>query len=407
MNYNAPGNTENLSGQLKDKWNSTIQRVYDEQSPYHSRFFQIDGDQISNPIIVHPSWLGSPAEPAFCRNENIARNLSDWGVRGRHEFHNEYCEYSVVKRLAPDGTMKSKRITVTTELRKYWVLVAMNDPNLLRSMANGILGYTPSWTELYGHEDPFSLTEREREMYFLRQVAGDGSTVEPVGSINTENALFMTHPINGLDDLIYILLFGAHPYAQQTANGRMPATKEQIFSAKVFGQKHAPIHLACRHADPAAATAAHQQAYFGKQISFANPLGIYINNFTSSVFSYKGQPLPKHWIRISRGQQRLVFGPDDSDAAFLEDIFVTEGADTSSVKGGYDVVKRIEVGPTLLIGKPTQVEDQEFVDLTESTNPIECSEATVCETVRRAEQEYNNSPQLVRNSPREMHIDRG
>jgi len=50
-----------------------------------------------------------------------------------------------------------------------------------------------------------------------------GVPAQPTGRLNTDNALFMTHPINGLDDLLYIM-FGAKPYASRTANGLEQAT---------------------------------------------------------------------------------------------------------------------------------------------------------------------------------------
>jgi hypothetical protein len=79
-------------------------------------------------------------------------------------------------------------------------------------MAEAVLGRRPTWTELYGIEDPQALDERQREAHFIEQVAGDGR-MPPKGDLNTANALFMTNRINGLDDLIYIVMFGATPYA--------------------------------------------------------------------------------------------------------------------------------------------------------------------------------------------------
>ena len=51
----------------------------------------------------------------------------------------------------------------------------MHDPTLLRNMVEGILGFQPSWTDLYGVNDPFSLSENERKIEFSRFVAGHGN----------------------------------------------------------------------------------------------------------------------------------------------------------------------------------------------------------------------------------------
>ena len=133
-----------------------------------------------------------------------------------------------------------------------------------------------------------------------------------MGRLNTDNALFMTHPINGLDDLLYIVLFGARPYARGDVGDLQPATREQIF--REFGVEQ----LACRHADPAAAMGAHGAAFDGRTVALADPLGMYISSFSEDVFVVQDNPVPEAWIRWGRGReegfyQRLEFGPDDDD----------------------------------------------------------------------------------------------
>jgi hypothetical protein len=156
--------------------------------------------------------------------------------------------------------MRPKRVQVTTELREYWVCVAMHDPVALRALTKNVLGLEPAWEDLYGVGDPLALSVDQRKLAFSTFVAGHGNDRElenlgvpaqPVGELNTDNALFMTHPINGLDDLLYIVLFGAKPYARGDVADPQPATREQIF--REFDVEH----LACRHADPAAAMGAH------------------------------------------------------------------------------------------------------------------------------------------------------
>lgn len=146
----------------------------------------------------------------------------------------------------------------------------------------------------------------------------------------------------------------AGAYDRMAGGERRPATKGQIFRA--FGV----TQLACRHADPAAATAAHQQAYEGREISFSPDLGVFINEFTESAFEYKDQPLPQAWLRRSWGKQRLEFGPPDSEDVFLDDIVLVEGASRTPLTGGYDVVRHIEVGPKLRIGPPGILKDGDY-----------------------------------------------
>ena len=54
----------------------------------------------------------------------------------------------------------------------------------------------------------------------------------------------MTHPINGIDDLLYVVLFGAHAYAVGEGEGRRRASGDDVFTAL------AVAHQACNHSDP-------------------------------------------------------------------------------------------------------------------------------------------------------------
>jgi hypothetical protein len=125
MPYDNPGFADQLSNNLAAKWNEIIQQEYDRLKVQHgSRFFSIDPQVLTNPSPAPVQWFADPAEPNFCIGEDVARKLSDWGVRGRQELHNEYCEYRIIEQVDPSGRMRPKRVQVTTELREYWVCIA-------------------------------------------------------------------------------------------------------------------------------------------------------------------------------------------------------------------------------------------------------------------------------------------
>ena len=410
MAYDVPGRADQLSAELLQKWNETIQAAYERLRPdFGSRFFTLEPETIPSPISAPVKWFGDPAEPNFCIDPETARKLADWGIRGRHELHNEYCEYRTVERADASGRPRPKRVQVTTELREYWVTVAKHDPMAVRSMAQDVLGFEPAWEDLYGVGDPSPLGPGEREIAFSTLVAGHGNDrqladagvpTQPTGRLNTEQALFMTHPINGLDDLLYIVMFGARPYARRVASELQPATREQIFRA--FGVEH----LACRHADPAAAIGAHGAAFEGRPVAFANPLGMYILSFTKEVFLIGDNSVPDTWVRWGRGQngmhQRLEFGPGDDDPAFLDDIRVAVGASEEPLRGGFQLLQHMEIGPLVVAGAATPVGDEEYEVLTTSEEPILCHQAQICESIRRLKAEYDAAHLMRRTAPRTM-----
>jgi hypothetical protein len=410
MIYDVPGFADQLSDSLVAKWNETIQDSYDSLEPdFGSRFFELDPDLIENPASATVKWFGDPAEPNFCISAEVAQKLSDWGIRGRQVLQNEYCEYHTVHQPDASGRMRPKRVEITTELREYWVNLAMHDPDTVRDRAASILGFEPSWEDLYGVADPASLSIQQRKVAFSRLVAGHGNDnalaaagvpAQPTGPLNTEHALFMTHPINGLDDLLYIVMFGSKPYARQTSTGLQPATREQIFRA--FGVEH----LACRHADPAAAMGAHAAVFNGQPVAFANPLGMYIESFSPFLFLYEENPIPDSWVRLSRGEQgmaqRLEFGPGDEDDAFLDDIQLVQGDLVAPVVGGYQVVQQLEVGPQVVAGAATEIDDEEYVVLNASSAPIRCQDAAICPRIRQLRDEFEASQPLLRIAPRTL-----
>ena len=267
----------------------------------------------------------------------------------------------------------------------------MHDPDKVRAMATGVLGAEPSWEELYGVADPHALTPEEREIAFGHACAGHGNDrrlrvagvpAQPTGRLNMERALFMTHPINGIDDLIYVAIFGAHAYCVSERDERRQASGDDVFSAfKV-------THLACNHADPTISLGVYDLVYHGEQVAFQNPLGMYIRAPNLEVFSYRGEPLPEDWVRFSRGKpgsyMRLEFGPPDDHEAFLDDITLALGASDQPLTGGYQLLRELEIGPLLRVGDADPIADDEWELLEPAAATIACDDAESCKAGARA-----------------------
>jgi hypothetical protein len=393
--YEIPGRTEPADERIAELWNQEIARAYKAEPELHSRFFALDPEVLRQPQVTEGvTWPADPLEPTFCTDDEVVQTLCDWGSRGRHALHNEYCEYAVLHRDDPSGRRRPKRIQVTTELREYWLMLATHDPVRLRAAAADVLGRKPSWDELYGVADPIKLSKRKRRQRFAFATAGNGREADleeagipadPAGALNTENALFMSHPINGLDDLVFIVLFGARRFAvRDPAGAPRRAEKEDIFG------EEKQRGLACRHADPTAALAAYGAVLGGRAVSFANPLGMYIRPFNQSVLEVSGAPIPAAWVRWSRGEegmfQRLEVGPGDDDDAFLDEIELSVGQERQRLTGGYQLIRMLEVGPLLATGEAVAADEDEFEWLP-AGSPIECSRTGICKKVDALEKE--------------------
>jgi hypothetical protein len=397
MPYDAPGRADELTDELRARWNETVARAYEAQAAaLKTRFFSLDPSALREPRRSDAvKWPGDPGKPAFCVGEAMARKLADWGLTGRRAVQLEYCEYQTVMARDASGAPRPKRVEVTTEFREFWSCVATHDPDRVRAMAAGVLGYEPSWEDLFGVADPHALTPEAREIAFGHACAGHGNDrrlrvagvpAQPTGPLNTQRALFMTHPINGIDDLIYVVLFGAHAYAVDERGVRRRATGDDVFSA--FDVKH----LACNHSDPTISLGTYDVVYDGAQVAIADPLGMYIRRPNLALFSYAGAPLPADWVRFSRGieghHQRLVFGPPDEHAAFLDDITISVGASDEPLTGGYQLLRELEIGPHLLFGTTDPIADDEWEVVAAAPAPIVCNEPESCKSVRELAARY-------------------
>lgn len=412
MAYLAPGNIKGASADILNEWNSRISKGAAEllADPGLSRAAEhlVSPDILNTaPASIH--WTADPAEPRFCLDDSWAQKLSDWGIKGRHRFQNEYCEYSLTTQVDKNGRVRIKRFTATTELAEWWTTIAYVDPAYLKSSAEEVLGKPVSFEELYGPGvgDPTAIPADIRRIRFAKQVAGHGNhqdlidakvPAQPEGDINRTNALFMTHPINGLDDLLYIVIFGAQPYVVKDGANYRIARLHEIFNAQ------GTTHLACRNADPAAAQGAFSavlksiasdgSSARGSRVAFADPLGMYFVSFQSKQIFLNGAEVPSSWIKFSRGAeglyQRLEFGPSDSENVFLDEAVIREGASESQIVGGYQLAKLIEVGPKVLIGPEVDFVPNLF-EVPASFAP-DCGEAAVCaRSVGPSKDEYEMS----------------
>ena len=403
--FEAPGGLTELPADLLLIWNDQINAhiVGQSDSGWGSRFFLTDPDEIPNGQTINAvRWSGAPAEPSFCLDKTWALKLSDWGLRGRHETQNEYCEYQIRFAVDGSGRMRPKRAEFTSELREYWLLLAEHEPDALQVAAHDVLGRTPSWMELYGHSDPKSLSPHRRRVIFAFNTAGHGNDnvlasmgvpAQPTGSLNRENVLFMTHPINGLDDLIYVVMFGARPYRVRESGVTRKALLHEVFRA------YRVEHLACRNADPAAAAGAFNQVWDGKPVAFATNLGMYLRPISPHQFEYDNRPIPEEWIRYSRGTdgmfQRLSFGPPDDEDLFLDDISVLRGASKIKLIGGYQIAELLEVGPLVVVGDSSEVSEPDYESIPADPSPINCRNAGICNDMRRLKQEFENSAGMI------------
>ncbi len=386
--FDVPGFADEVSDQIIFDWNERIQILADRSLKRRkkSKFLLDPADLLNGQTTNACKWPINPAMVRAClsEDEDLTRELCDWGLLARLFLHNEYAEYKVVRKKDDKGRMRPKRVIVSTELREYWGALAAYQPEKLKEITQVIAGREIRWQEIYGPDlqSPNDVEWDERERRFNAHTAGFGRYRSqfgwhPRGTLNAEFNLFMMVPINGLQHLIDVVALGAQAFVVMGGDDkRREATKYEI-----LGQNA----RACRHADATVALTASRIAHLGQQVAFANPLGVYINTDVKALtesFYFENKPAPPEWVKLSRGKpgmyQRLEFGPRDDDPVFLDEIFVATGNEERRVAGGFDVVSKIEVGPLMAIGDGPTLGDDDFVEVKSVTNPLGCHKAKEC-----------------------------
>lgn len=402
MNYDAPAHADTLGPAISRAWNDALQRMHrGAQQRFPSRHFvAAPEDSGGERESVRALWTPEPLEASICVGPQDARLLCDWGVRGRFLLHNEFAEYTVLE--APDQRLRlrPKRVEVTTELREFWMTVATDSPDGLRILCEETLGFTPSWRDLYRTDDPFAMTPAQRRIAFAREMAGHGGEHDliaagigatPAGWLNRRHALFLTHPLNGADDLIETAVAAAQPFARRRADGATePASHGQILRARAGAGR-----LGSRHrADDAIVSTIHRVVFAGARVGFANPPGITIAEIDRTALRHRGEPVPDSWFRLSRGAeglpQRLVFGPDDSEAAFLDEVWVrTPDGRDEPLLGGYRLLQCLRLAVRFEVTPAHAATRAEPVLLSLDENAPDACRPDICEPIHHLLEEYH------------------
>jgi hypothetical protein len=294
MNYTAPGNIDELNQDLLQKWKSEQSDLFnsgkkvasDEATPAHNKvwfFNPLDG--LGNNSTADIKWN------AFPKNliTQFPSKIQAWRAGDiSRKNQDEYCEWEVVRNES-DG--KIERVTFTTETPDYYNFLFEHDKELLLDLYKKYISPNVKIDDLssngkYDILNRWNFPEKDNKRGVLIHMRGP-NTLWAAIALSAE----ATWPsVN--DDFTQI-------------------TDEQgLIQCREFGN-------AGRHSDPHIGAQINALVRDGNEISFAGPVGLYIDSIDLTGFEVPNGINPNDLFTVKRGDNnhilRVVFeAPKDS-----------------------------------------------------------------------------------------------
>ena len=248
--FDTPGRLNELSEDHRLAWSEKVKGMINQ-------FTTRDFPQFYNPAVENtPAGLPSAAIawPAF--PAQVFREKGPGPERWRHAdssrgLQDEYCEWSVER--GEDG--KISRITFTTEVPEYWECVAQKDPDLLLELYHQFVDSHVERDDLFDGEEKYVRRNRWNE-------STEGRLAHFVQQSNTLEAA--------------IRLVAEATILRVREDGTLVTDRQELVAcAPELGNPF-------RNSDPQIAEIVNKAATFGDEITFLDPVGLYLDELQSA-----------------------------------------------------------------------------------------------------------------------------
>ena len=325
MQYNEPGNSNDLSEDLRKKWVDAQSELFDEgvetakkeARPKSKRawYFNPIKESTNSPAIADIRWTAFPKRLQDKFASKVARWREGDKTRSNHE---EYCEWEVVR----DAANKVTRVTFTTEVPEYYEFLYNNDQQLL--------------LDLYKkHVSP------QVKLQDLQMLDGGETVYNPQNIWNyPENQgkrgvlMHMAYGPNTLSAAIILAAEATWP--SKDDNGKIITDEQGLIDCRGYGDR-------TRHSDPHIGAQINALASAGNEISFAGPAGLYIDEIDTSDFEVPSGVKATDLFRVIRGDKdfmlRVVFEAPKDSGFSLSDVKI--GGD--KINFGGQIAEKIRI----------------------------------------------------------------
>jgi hypothetical protein len=304
MSYMSPGNLNELSDALLVRWNSELSRIFADQikvaraesRPPSSKAWLYNPITAGggNPVPASITWTAFPKRIA---DESPTPARAWERADNNRDNQEEYCEWEVVRDASPEK--KVVRATFSCETQDYYTFLAKEAPDFLLSLYRQ-------------HVSP-------------QVVLSDlivGGKYQPQNNWNyPQNAsahgiiMHMAQTNNAFEAAVNLTAIATWPRADGQGH---PITGEQeLIACRPFGDSR-------RHSDPHIGAQINALVRAGNEVSFADPVGLYMDSFDTSDWETPDGRPPEALMRIVRGSRdfalRVVFEAPQGSGFALGDV---------------------------------------------------------------------------------------
>ncbi|MEO9649390.1 MAG: hypothetical protein ABJ360_03535 [Roseobacter sp.] len=349
-----PGNLSDLGSDAQKAWHDAIVNLVTvaQGTAFSDHFKLVAGDDWQDGEAV-VDWDGFPKILENCLGHEKAAKFCDWktpnGDLGRTYGQDEYLEWRTVR----NSEGKLTRVEFTTELSKYWEILAGHHPmKTLRILGRFAGEDTADWQEVYGNLNPFAagVTIAQRSSAFNRMMnrlrPGDQPVLSPYN--NGQKAIaFLSKPVSSLAAAVSLFVRAASPIGQNIGGADVMLSGPEAIASTVQAA------VDCRNSDPTMVGRMIQEVWNGSAIAFDDPIGVYIRNFAhETLLDGDGNSIPEDWVEYQRGSrpsdgegqersQRLVIEVPPGQGFVLGDLI---NKDTEErIEHGYQLAELVKV----------------------------------------------------------------
>ncbi len=262
----APGNLQELSAASAETWSEHIAGEIDGFAARFEQFLSAGQLAALQPgaLTVRPvRWPAFPSEL-----DSISSREEALAAAEERDNQDEYSEWAVQK--SGDEIV---RVTFTTETPDYFDHLLEHEPQLLGQVYSRLSGEAV---------DP-------------EQLRGDDGLVRRDNSFNRGPNGQIVHLSQASNTLGAAIRLAAEATVLREIDGRRITDKKELV---ICGQLGGPL----RNSDPQIAIAVNQLAADGFELSLADPLGLYIDEFLSGgLHAPDGADVSQFWTLEDRG----------------------------------------------------------------------------------------------------------